>query len=558
MPTVDDLVISLTIKETGNLGKLKKSLDSLVGTKAGGIKGVVPSFMYLKRDLIGLKQDSTYIKKRLTFLMPNVIPRSKEQMKETARIARTLIDKTRETLIDKMISKDKNALLGMMQAQGITTEAELREFLGDKLTEYQYRLEEIMRGRWSGEKAQRFLVRMDRLIAAQDFAGGYSKKLLEDIENSIAEFNREMAILLEARGISAIPEFQIYQPYLEKLSEAMMTAVRRGDPLVDFKEFFGYLGLESEEAKDTLNNINSLLYTNKNTMDFLNASAKKLGITLTKDMFTEAEVAKSDVLKTIAAGMSWLWFKGKGKPEAGGFPEGFRQQLTLIMDTLFSGNFSKIKGLWKQRRVDMAILGGDLDELTDIFGVRLGTVIHKQAVHFLELKTILSKTNVNQFKEYLDLYGKKNVSAVASLIRPSFKDILPGVITKSMNMMAELQKAGKIDKMTPAEMDEIKDTFEKKFTSEAMITGVKQVMENLKTIIPANIYKALRETDEWKGVIEDLTNEELKDETAKALNDAIKELQKDTLLNPQILRVLKMIAVTLSMGGKDVTEMGTT
>lgn len=72
MVTVDDLVISLTIKETGKLGKLQKQLNAIVG-KTGklGIARFSASLMYIKRDL-------NAIRSRLKWLRPTELPTEKD------------------------------------------------------------------------------------------------------------------------------------------------------------------------------------------------------------------------------------------------------------------------------------------------------------------------------------------------------------------------------------------------------------------------------------------------------------------------------------------------
>ena len=96
MPTVDDLIVSLRIEETSNLGNLQKQLTSLVGKK--GDK---------KLDLVGLggvtKTDLNFIKNKLMELSPAVLSTEIAGLKESAKVSlRQLMKKNlQETLIGK-------------------------------------------------------------------------------------------------------------------------------------------------------------------------------------------------------------------------------------------------------------------------------------------------------------------------------------------------------------------------------------------------------------------------------------------------------------------------
>lgn len=79
MPTVDDLIISLRIDDTSNLGKLQKQLTALVGPKGdrrldlGGMGGGI------------IKTDLNYIKNKLMELSPTILSTDIKELKESAR-----------------------------------------------------------------------------------------------------------------------------------------------------------------------------------------------------------------------------------------------------------------------------------------------------------------------------------------------------------------------------------------------------------------------------------------------------------------------------------------
>ena len=75
MPTVDDLMISLTIKPTSNLGRLQKQLDAIVGRTGKGVamRGVGTGFMYLKKDMGEVKAHLSHIRNVLKLISPKTI-----------------------------------------------------------------------------------------------------------------------------------------------------------------------------------------------------------------------------------------------------------------------------------------------------------------------------------------------------------------------------------------------------------------------------------------------------------------------------------------------------
>ena len=97
MPTVDDLVISLTIKETGKLGKLQKQLEAIVGKKGQ----LLPTLQIPPK----LTHDIDYIRRRMDYLIPVVSPSSREvtKLKMQASSLEKLIDNYRNEIRDFLL-----------------------------------------------------------------------------------------------------------------------------------------------------------------------------------------------------------------------------------------------------------------------------------------------------------------------------------------------------------------------------------------------------------------------------------------------------------------------
>jgi len=96
MVSVDDLVVSLRIDETSNLGKLQKQLTALVGPK--GDK---------KLDISGMggisKGDLSFIKNKLMELSPITLGRENKQVRETVKT--TIRQLQRKEIQDMLMAK---------------------------------------------------------------------------------------------------------------------------------------------------------------------------------------------------------------------------------------------------------------------------------------------------------------------------------------------------------------------------------------------------------------------------------------------------------------------
>lgn len=96
MPTVDDLVISLRIDDTSNLGKLQKQLTALVGPKGDKEIGIGVD--------AGLKRDMDIIKDRM-MMLTHIAPGARKQplIEQARAFFRQLRDPTMfENIMDKM------------------------------------------------------------------------------------------------------------------------------------------------------------------------------------------------------------------------------------------------------------------------------------------------------------------------------------------------------------------------------------------------------------------------------------------------------------------------
>ncbi len=474
MVTVDDLVISLTIKETGRLGRLQKQLDSLVGKKGriSGITNLTGGMMYIKRDL------KTIIA-RLKYLMPTEIPRGSKGQVIAAKTTSDLMDKYSRKYAKSLVPQKESDQKRMMEEFGVENIPELEDALESKISDWQYRLEAIMSSEYTGPKAQRLIARFDDMIKRADMDVGRRKELLTSIEAAISEFNVEVAQLLEKVGIKAFPEMFIYRPIKKLIPEAIRQAISRGD-YFNLSTIAEKAGITTEEGLEAVKTIEGLASVSESTMDFFESAIKMLKIDLEPKMFTKKAIEKdeSEKLKAILAGMFFTYFKTGGK---GGIPEkDFRDLFNKLVKNLLG---SELK--WERVRIDMAILQGDFDTLKDIFGEKMAKAISQQSIYFQEFKKDLTKDDVDQFENYQDYVGDR-IAGVSSTIKASFKQLLPNILTKTMNIMQQLAKVGAVSKLTEAQKEKIMEEAMKGLEPEKFVDALDTL---LKSMLPGVLSK---------------------------------------------------------------------
>ena len=472
MVTVDDLVISLTIKETSKLGQLQKQLEAIVGKRGekAPIVGLDPS----------LKTDLNYIKQRINYLMPTEIPGTgkPKAMALAAKTASDLIDRNMKKYAEKLTPTREGNVKSFAKALGIKEE-DLGEFLEGKLEDWQYRLEEIMSGTWSTPSAQKFLVRINDLISRKEMDIGQRKMVFESIENSISEFNVEVAQLLEKLGIFAIPEFSMF-----KMTDEVLKAI--GDPngqlrlsMADLQKQAGITG--NKEAEDAYKKIRNIANMPNLTdpLKFIEQAFKSLGISkadIKKKMFTKAGVMADPRLKAMIPSIIQVAAR---KGEVTGIPKGFAQAIKDVVVDMFKSPITgenNFEQFYQNVRPDLLVISDELEKLKDIFGEDIAEKITKGFFEFSEFKKILSQQNADQFVKYQGYVGDR-LFGLSSSIQESFGRYVPDVLTKTINIMQELAKAGSVQKLTEVEKVKIVEEAQKSLSNETLKLTLEKILE---------------------------------------------------------------------------------
>ena len=500
MVTVDDLVISLTIKETSKLGRLQKQLDSIVGKKGE------------KAPTFGLdasvKADLSAIKRRIIFLMPSTIPGKAKPyaMAETARIASSILEKDIRAYAKKIMPKDQNVLQRTMAEFGVETKDELVDVLEDKIKDWQLRLEEVMSRTWVNDQAQKFLVSIDDLIHRAEVPEGWSKVLMTNIDNAVGERNKEIADILKKLGLTVKPEQWIarIKPEFVKKMYPAEAPLQPGEttPRPFFKqnleELMKAFKIEGKENKSNMGNLVKTYYDMKiNTQELLEKLSDEFNINL-QDLWnvTDKEVAKSEELRMVAALLTIVAQQASQAGLETGVPLGFQKIMWESLKKLRVGDTSKysermMEGVYKRfgktfsdafekYRIDFLItdIQENIEIIKDLFGEKIATQLSDVQSLWVEQKKILSETNKGQFRIYNELVGSKRLIGLATHVMESFTSLFPKILTKTMNIATKGEEVGLKGQLTEAQKLEIKEEAESIFVEEKLLAGIGKLFED--------------------------------------------------------------------------------
>ena len=223
MPTVDDLVISVRIDETSNLGKLQKQLTALVGPK--GDKAVEIGI-----DPI-LKRDLQIIKDRIVKFTPSVLV--DENLKEAA------------LNLASDLKKDENLRDVLLQRYGIN------------IDKYETFIEELFNiaigiSDQNSDQQKGFIAEMDKFRKLAMMNKGQRETLIKRLTRMMLEsgFHKKVVELLREAGVKLIskpPIFELTKGSIGKAFEGIIEKFREKDP-----ERFAELQAIFEETSDTL------------------------------------------------------------------------------------------------------------------------------------------------------------------------------------------------------------------------------------------------------------------------------------------------------------------
>jgi len=492
--SVDDLVISLRIDESSNLGKLQKQLKALVGDKGQKAVGLG---LGIDPDL---KRDISYIKAELSFISAQTVPDIKnvQELQESLHRDRKTLERSFDAATQRLVSQNTTAFQAQLEEYGVDDEAELIEQLSETVQNFIGMMKLGETGKLPGKIMQKIDFAAKMLIASEKLADGDRKGLINRMEKAIGELNVMFSKVLTKAGIQHKAEFNLYQI---RRSWYKKQELDSKEMKLDMDALIG----TDEDVIKAYDKIKDFIGVEGGMTKFLISALTKLGITPTPEMFTKEAIKKSPELQAVAQGVLQEAWGTKA-----GIPTGFHSYLRDLLEKTQGLN---VKDIYENARPDFLLLNNKLEDLEKIFPPEIAKTL-SQLISYIELKSILTESNKEQFKKYTDMIGDEFLVGVAAVVKSSFKDYFPKIGTAMINIVRLLQKFAPESFMTPEQLKEL---------SEERIQERVQEMEDMAALIED--MEELSGGGE-KGGLGINVPEGYKEDTLEDMKDQLEEIKK--------------------------------
>lgn len=420
MTTIDDLTISLTIKDNSNLDKLRKNLDSMIksgGFQPGGVAGgeVGKTTKSIAKEIQELKQH----------IYDYVLPISTGGLSGTAQAmhASQLIGIASEWIEDiaKGLKPVKSSAIdALMENFNVTTNPELHDKLKDKINNWIGYLDRIAHEEWTGPGAERAIKEFRSVLDTIGSESGLKKSLITSMDVAMGEFNKEIATLFRKAGIKTASEvglFEFKDRWFTELNE-------------DAKDkILGKIRKDLPEALPKLQDARDILEKNPDVWKGINEAITSFGIVIEQDMVKNAQRLKDD--PNLAA-IYYASLEKMFEDEKGFLIEGWKNHFAKLAGS------DIIKDAFEYVRPDIVFMQATEEALKKI-GISQEVIdkITAKPIFFAELKNILSSENIAQISKYESMVGE--IVVLTNQVMTSFTDVKDTSV-ELINVMSRLQE----------------------------------------------------------------------------------------------------------------------
>jgi len=498
MVTVDDLVISLRIDDTSNLGKLQKQLTTLVGEKGDKKMDLGDISPDIKREL-------AFIRTELSFISTQTVPDIKDvkALSESLYRDKKILQRTFDAAADRLISERTDAYQRQLDEYGVENREQLLEKMKESLANFLGMMELGAMEKLPAKVMQTVGAVAKEIIAKEKLADGDRKTLITKMEKAIGELNTMFSKVLTKAGITHLPEFNLYQI---RESWYRKMGLDKDEIGFDTKTLVG----SNEEVIAEFNKIKDLI-PKGNLYDFISSAFEKLGITPTKETFTAKGIKDEPGLQALARGILLKTWGTKY-----GIPTGFHEVIRKILE----GIGTSTKEMYEKGRPDFLLINNKLEDLEKIFPPEVAKTLSK-LLSFIELKSILTESNKEQFKKYSDMIGKEFLVGVAAVVKSSFKDYFPDIKTAMINIVSLLKELSPEKFGTPEQLKALSEERIEKMEEKGDMTDVLAALDDLDALSDSTG----KTVDEVKN-IEDMEKRQRENNT-KSIEE-IKKIVGDT------------------------------
>jgi len=363
MVSVDDLVISLRIDDTSNLGKLQKQLTALVGPKGekvvelGGLGGVA-------------KTDLNWIKSKLMEISPAVLPTEVKALKESAKISL-------RQLMKKELQEILIAKYGVPKSEIETWMINLAKAITEK---------DINTG-----KLANFIERISDMIKGSARIGGMEKSRVTAVRKALTErfIESEFIGLMERAGIFVRSQYQHYEIDPEKavnLREKIDKEI--GNKIKEIKELYG-----KEYTKDLADKIVELSQDTRDSEEFVSKALNevmKLSSDNVEKLMEKLKMGIKDPLLTV---LGLLRIKSAEDKKGMTIIENLKHAVANVLKQTFAETY---------KATDIKMLKTDIQKLIDEgskHGIKVSgdlDALNKEGEQvIIELKKVFTKTTAD-------------------------------------------------------------------------------------------------------------------------------------------------------------------
>lgn len=490
--TVDDLVISLTIKEGGNLDKLRKQLKAIVGEK-----GEKKKLDFGKLDP-SIKKDLDWIKHEISFIAPGMIPGSGDKW-GLAKTGKKYLKWVRErggsdNLAERVIPKLDKDIKAMKIGLGLDADAsmvELKETLVDIIDkDWIEKLKAISLEQITGEEARDILLVWNKIQGSALATDKERKMLFSAMQTATKENNRLLLSIFKKKGIQAMfePKFREFLPAVAEQLSHQFFQDEQGHWRNYFDEMLNENDMSPEDfkkAKKAISDFQNELtrLDPKSSMGYFNFVADKLGLDSEEAMkATMAEIQADWKKRVLAAAMIFgAVERGGGIPSirsrgAGGSYTHFAVEKMLppyIPPRVLGMDKYTIEGMFtKLSKIDFALFNASIEKLKEFNLEALGDKL----VAFIEQKVFAGPGIEDQVNRFLRVYGSEFVGIIAESISPGLLEEMPDLKTGLFNVWKEAVESG-VKAVIPDEaIKKFQELAESEVTMEKLRSGLEIII----------------------------------------------------------------------------------
>jgi len=457
MVTVDDLVISLTIKETGRLGRLQKQLDAIVGKKGQRLGFGLGSLGNIPADI-------AFIKRRIMYLRPTFMPTKEQPLKLRAEAGRLLkdIEDFPKQLVEKLLKVRPQDYKTYLKEFEVDTDEELRKAMEQSLDQVKELLGDIYEGvsLLPPHKQEETIATLNSLVEQALQSREIGMRFWREIGKLMPEKlwqARIVDLFRKITGKVVVPEKKLFKvkPTALELPE-IQKELGLGEMPEEVTRFLDALEEGKTDLRGLLSDVKNF-YVYKKIQDITGAQTAG-SVDLATTLKSLIESGATEKIEEVINAVKEMTFKklttedikAMGiqlvSPETKERLDEIYQEVTGLKQTATMG----------AKRIDVEV--EDLSKLTKLLELEIEDV---QNVG-IELKKIITEEDIQQLQEYMKYYGEEGVILIGQQVSKAVLELAKALdlekYIKTIPNLRELEEQyGMLRPLISPETEEFKE-----------------------------------------------------------------------------------------------------